>query len=261
MKGTADEGSTMEDLRTQAQLVAFDPARAGAGSIGTVLSRAEIAEAAAGREFPATFLLDLERIETGNDGDVTAHARVAVDWDEETLEQLLASTEADEIALWFDEPELALAFDEVEAHGFRQKAAVLAIMVTAAGASAGPSLASLTSPNVGGSGAGQVAAVGGGGGAGSFATPGGGGGAGQVASSGGGGGAGSLATPGGGGGAGQVASSGGGGGAGESTPAVTSTGGGTSDAELAAIAGAGVVLISAAGFGIARRRTRPGQPA
>jgi hypothetical protein len=87
----------MEDLRTRAQLVAFDRA----GSIGTVVTRAEIAEAAARSEFPATFLLDLERVEKGDGGDVTAHARIAVDWDEETLEQLLARTEDDEITLWF----------------------------------------------------------------------------------------------------------------------------------------------------------------
>lgn len=194
----------MEDLRTQARLVPYESTRAGAGAIGTVISRSEIAEAAAGGEFPATFLLDLERAEVDS-GDATAHARVAVDWDEETLEQLLSSTEDQEIALWFDEPELALAFDDVEGHGFRQKAAVLAIAATAAGASAAPSLAVMNAGASGGSG-------------------------------------------------------GGGGG----TPAATesSTGGVTASTdELAAIAGAGAILISAAGFGLVRKRTRPVQPA
>jgi hypothetical protein len=203
---------------------------------------------------------DLERIETGDGGDVTAHARVAVDWDEETLEQLLTSTEADEIALWFDEPELVPAFDEVEGHGFRQKAAVLAIAVTAAGAAAGPSLASVAAPTAGGGG-GSVYAPAASGGAGSVQAPSASGGAGSLATPGGSGGAGSLATPGGSGGAGSLATPGGSGGAGEATPAATSTGGGTPDTELAAIAGAGAVLISAAGFGLARKRTRPEQPA
>jgi hypothetical protein len=94
-------------------------------------------EAAAGPQFPATLLLDLDRGE--------AQARVAVDWDQETLEQLLASTEDDEIGLWFDETELARAFDDVEGHGIREKAAVLAVAVVAAGASASPAFARLAS--------------------------------------------------------------------------------------------------------------------
>jgi len=131
----------MDDLRIRAQLVAFDPA--GTGSIGTVITRAEIAETAARGEFPATLLLDLDQVDTAGGGEVAAHARLAVDWDEDMLDQLLASTEANEIALWFDERELARAFDEdeVEGHGLRQRAAVLAVAVAAAGASATPALA------------------------------------------------------------------------------------------------------------------------
>jgi hypothetical protein len=129
-----DEGSKMDDLRTRAHLVDFDRA----GAIGTVVTRSEIAEAAAGTEFPATLLLELDRIENG--GDAT-QARVAVDWDQETLEQLLASIDDPEIELWFDEGELAMAFDDVEGHGLRQKAAVLAVGVVAAGASATPAFA------------------------------------------------------------------------------------------------------------------------
>jgi hypothetical protein len=137
-----DEGSSMDDLRTRAQLVDFDRA----GSIGTVFSRAEIAEAASGDEFPATLLLDLDRIEA----DGTAQARVAVDWDQDTLEQLLASTEDREIELWFDERELALAFDDVEAHGLREKAAVLAVAVAAAGVSTTPAYARMAADSGGG---------------------------------------------------------------------------------------------------------------
>jgi hypothetical protein len=131
----------MDELRTRAQLVAFDPAVAGA--IGTVLTRAEITETAGQGEFPATLLLDLDRADPADGGEVTAYARVAVDWDEDTLDQLLASTEASEIALWFDERDLALAFEEgeVEAHGLRQRAAVLTVAVAAAGMSATPAFA------------------------------------------------------------------------------------------------------------------------
>jgi hypothetical protein len=140
MKGTS-ERSHMDDLRTRAQLVAFDPAFAAAGAIGTVVTRAEIAETATGGEFPATLLLDIDRVEKPDGDEVLAHARVAVDWDKESLEQLLASTDDEEIALWFDERELAQAFDDVEAQGLRQRAAILAIAVTAAGASTTPALA------------------------------------------------------------------------------------------------------------------------
>jgi hypothetical protein len=132
----------MDDLRTRAQLVDFDRA----GAIGTVFSRTEIAEAAAGDEFPATLLLDLDRTEA----DGTARARVAVDWDQETLEKLLASTEDEEIQLWFDERELALAFDDVEAHGLREKAAVLAVAVAAAGVSTTPAFARMAADSGGG---------------------------------------------------------------------------------------------------------------
>lgn len=125
----------MDDLRTRALLVDFDPSRAGTGVIGTVVTRNEVVETAARGEFPATLFLELDRDES--------QARVAVDWDEDALDQLLASTDADEIGLWFDGRELARAFDEreVEAHGMREKAAVLAVAVVAAGASASPGFA------------------------------------------------------------------------------------------------------------------------
>jgi hypothetical protein len=216
----------MDDLRTQALLVDFDPTRVGTGAIGTVISRDEFAETAARGEFPATLHLELDR-------EGAAQARVAVDWDEDTLGQLLASTDDDEIALWFDERRLAQAFDEpdVEAHGLRERAAVLAIAVTAAGASTTPAFARFAADTDGGGGTAGGPAV---------AQP-----AGaerglqmdqQVA-----------ATP--------ISS----GTAVEST--TTSSGGSTlSDGEVAVIAGSLVIL--AAGFGaVHRRRQPPAQPA
>src|SRR3954471_14895998 len=145
-KGSGTGRSTMDELLTRAQLVGYDPALA---AIGTVVPRAEFAETAARGEFPATLLLDLDldldRVEAG-DGGGAAHARGAVDWDKETLEELLASTEDESIALWFDQRELARAFDDVEAHGLRERAAVLAIAATAAAASASPALARTAPP-------------------------------------------------------------------------------------------------------------------
>jgi hypothetical protein len=142
----------MDDLRTRAQLVASDHA----GTVGTVLTRAEVDEAAAA-ESPATLLLDLE----AGDGEAAARARLAVDWDRETLERVLASTDDDEIALWFDERELALAFEDadVEGHGFRQRAAVIAVAAAAVGATAAPASARLAAGNEGGGGGTPAAAA------------------------------------------------------------------------------------------------------
>jgi hypothetical protein len=209
----------MDDLRTRAQLVAFD----GAGAVGTVVTRAEVADAAAGPDFPATLQLELDRAES--------HASLAVDWDRGTLEQLLSSTDDDEIALWFHEPELAQAFDDVEGHGLRQRAAAIAVAATAAGATATPALARMAPGNEGGGGGTPAAAA--------VAQP-----AGaerglqqdaQIA-----------VTP-----------------TGDTSTTVTTTSGGStlSNGELAAAVAGGALLISAAGFGAARRRTPPAQPA
>jgi len=220
----------MDDLRTRALLVDFDPALIGTGAIGTVVSRDEFADTAARGEFPATLLLDLDRVEMQDGGEVIAHAQVAVDWDEDTLDQLLASTDDNEIALWFDERELAQAFDDVEGHGLRQRAAVVAIAVAAAGASATPALAN-TQADLTGGGAATAAVVG-------SSEP---GRPLQVNQ---------QAAP------IQAPSSTG-------APTVTSSGsGGLSSGEITAIAaGGGALLISAVGFGAARRRTPPAQPA
>jgi hypothetical protein len=142
----------MNDLRTRAYLVDFDRA----GAVGTIVPRAEIAEAAAGTEFPATLVLDLARVEAESGGEGTAHATVAVEWDQPTLEQLLAATEDQEIELRFDERELVMAFDDVEGHGIRERAAVLAVAVAAAGASSSPALARVAA-DTGGGGAGATA--------------------------------------------------------------------------------------------------------
>jgi hypothetical protein len=230
----------MDDQRTRALLVDFDPTSTGVGAIGTVISRAEIETAARG-ELPATLLLELDRAGAEDGAEFTAHARVAVDWDENSLDQLLASTEDPEITLWFDERELARAFDEgeVEAHGLRERAAVLAVAAAAAGVGATPALA-MHGPAEGGS---APAA--------SFNVD-------PQASHGG-----AVVQP-----AGaergllqdeqiavtQTADSTSG-----STASASSSG--PSSGELAAIAGLGAVLISAAGFGVARKRTPPAQPA
>ena len=131
------------ELHTQARLIEFDPSCYEAGGLSTIVTRAEVAEAAAEGEFPARLVLDLDRVETEAPGETTARGRVTVDWDEAALEQLLQATDDEEITLWFDPLELALAFEEpdVEAHGLRERAAVLAVTVAATGMTAGAGLA------------------------------------------------------------------------------------------------------------------------
>lgn len=230
----------MEDLLTRAQLVGYDPELA---AIGTVVPRAEFAATAARAESPATLLLDLDRVEEGA-GDGITHARIAVDWDKDTLDQLLASTEDEEIALWFDERELARAFDDVDAHGLRERAAVLAVAVTAVGVGASPALAR-TVPAMGtqrGEQLNQQLSAGQSHGTQASAVQ-------------------SMGTQRGeqlnqeiSGGQTQSPSIG--------APAVTSTGDtGLSSGEIVAIAGAGAILISAAGFGVARKHEPPVRPA
>jgi hypothetical protein len=231
----------MDGLFTRAQLVGYDPSL---DTIGTVVPRAEFVETAARGEFPATLLLDLE----SGDGDRTAHARVAVDWDKDTLDQLLASTKDEEIALWFDERELAQAFDDVEGHGLRERAAVLAVAVTAAGIGTTPAVARVApqgplGPLVatgeqpsehmarGQSQSTQGPAVQ------SMGTQ-----RGEQLN--------------------QQVSGGQAQGPSSEAPAATSTGdSGLSTGELAAIAGAGAILISAAGFGFTRKHNPPVRPA
>jgi hypothetical protein len=93
-------------------------------------------------------VLDVSRV--ADDAEVEAHT-VAVALDPTDLEDLLRADEGEEIGLQFDAEELeaALADAEVEAHGLRQKAAVLAGAAVGVGAFAGHAAAQPTS-DVGG---------------------------------------------------------------------------------------------------------------
>jgi hypothetical protein len=98
----------------------------------------------------AQLLLEVARA-PGRDAEVEAHS-LAVALDRNDLEELLAADDGDEIALQFDAEELEAmlaADDDVEAHGLRQRAAVLAVVATGAAALAGQAAAQPTS-DVGG---------------------------------------------------------------------------------------------------------------
>jgi hypothetical protein len=85
-------------------------------------------------------LLDVERV--AKDGDGRQTERVALGWQPDELERLLQTTSGDEIPLTFDEGALQRLLDEdVEAHGVRETAAVLAVVGGLAAAGAGSALA------------------------------------------------------------------------------------------------------------------------
>jgi hypothetical protein len=145
---------------TSARAMLLTAPDAGGQAITTTVSRAEIAAAlaetaeAGGR--PPDLLLDVTRSLEEGEGAVE-HKRVAVAWEAADLERLLGETAGEAVTLAFDRNALehALEGPDIEAHGLRERAAVLAVaVVTAAGASAGVASASLDVPVVDGASAG-----------------------------------------------------------------------------------------------------------
>jgi hypothetical protein len=132
------------EIQTRARLV--EPSFAG--GVTTTLPRAEIERAVAEGEFPAWLELRVKRQDDAGEDE----AQVAVAWDEQELEQLLRAADSDGVTLMFDGASLADALEEpdVEAHGLRERTAVLAIAVMAAGASAGIASAHNQGPSSGG---------------------------------------------------------------------------------------------------------------
>jgi hypothetical protein len=141
------------EIQTQARLVDRGSAGFAQRGLSTTVPRAEIEETIRRGEYPARLVLDMGRME----GDaVTAAGQVSVDWDEATLEALLRMTDEKDVVLWFDPAELeqALAGSEVDAHGLRETAAAVAVVVAAAGATAGGAFAMTGGPttDIGGGG-------------------------------------------------------------------------------------------------------------
>jgi hypothetical protein len=124
------------------------------GGLATIISRAEVEEALRSDE-PPELVLDVTR------GEETRS--VAVSWKREDLERLLREATSDNIELTFDRSAIEEAFDaDVEAHGFREKALVLAVAFAAAAGTAGAASA-MPLDNPGGAGS-AVHLVGGAGG-------------------------------------------------------------------------------------------------
>jgi hypothetical protein len=138
----------MAEVLTQARLVDFGASRFSGGGLGTTIPRAEIVEAAERGEYPARLDLDVDRMEATRGEEASEPARVGVEWDQATLEQLLQSTDDEEVVLWFDSAELARAIEgaEVDAHGLRERAAAVVVAVAATGVTAGGGLAAPIAP-------------------------------------------------------------------------------------------------------------------
>jgi len=91
-------------------------------AVTTIVPRIQIAEAL--RVSSPELFLDLEQ---GND-----RSTVGIRWTHDELEQLLDRASGDDILFTFDRDQLQLAFDDVEAHGLRERALVFTVAVAGA---------------------------------------------------------------------------------------------------------------------------------
>jgi hypothetical protein len=147
----------MGEVTSRAQLV--DAPSFGARSqLSATLPRKEIEEALQLEQTP-DLVLD---ISSRGNGDVEAHM-LRVAWTDEQLKELLRDTSSgDDITLLFDADELqqALAEEDIEAHGMREKTAaaltIAAVAVGTAGAVAHPASAKTAIGGGGGTGAGAT---------------------------------------------------------------------------------------------------------
>jgi hypothetical protein len=105
----------------------------------TTISRKKVEEALH-KDAPVDLLLDVDRVAADGAGRETE--RIALSWEPQDLERLLATASDDEITLTFDEAELQRLLDEdVDAHGMREKIAVLSVAAGIAAAGAGSAAA------------------------------------------------------------------------------------------------------------------------
>jgi hypothetical protein len=108
----------------------------------TTVPRAEVEQAFQSDE-PVDLLLDIERAAEGGGRETQ---RLALSWERQDLERMLEND--GDITLTFDEAELQRLLDEdVEAHGMRERLAVLTVV--AAGIAAAGAGSALASPNSG----------------------------------------------------------------------------------------------------------------
>jgi hypothetical protein len=107
----------------------------------TTLPRSEVEEALRIEGDPPDLVLDVTRYAGEGEAQTSSTATVSVSWARGDLEEVLRRSEGDVVTIGFDGEALLRAFDEdVEAHGLREAAALLAVTV-AAGSAAGVAMA------------------------------------------------------------------------------------------------------------------------
>jgi len=145
----------MDERSGTVRLVESRPDAEVRGLVATV-SRDEVEEVLRTDEGPIDLLLDVQRVAA--DGDKHETERIALAWESQDLERLLATTSGDQIALTFDQEEVRQLLDDVEAHGMREKLAVLSVVAGMATAGVG-SASGAVFPSTGGAPADTSAAV------------------------------------------------------------------------------------------------------
>jgi hypothetical protein len=112
----------------------IDSEAAGDGTFVATIERAEVEKALQSDE-PVDLLLDVERVAPDGSGRETE--RIALGWEPEDLERVLAQS-GGEITLTFNEAELRQLLDaDVDAHGMRERLAVVTVVAGLAAAGAG----------------------------------------------------------------------------------------------------------------------------
>jgi hypothetical protein len=131
----------MQEIPARAALV---PAPNVAEGLTTSVARDDVKKAIQGSDGSLELILDVTRFEGG---DAAETRSVAVAWERKDLEELLNQSQGEQVVLTFDGQALRDAFEsDVEAHGLRERALVLAVAATAvtgiaAGAASGNTLA------------------------------------------------------------------------------------------------------------------------
>jgi hypothetical protein len=120
----------MQEVRDRVRLV--DASEIGTREIQATVPRAEIEDVLKSKDGDPELVIDVTR------GDAADSRTLRLAWDQGELEELLRKADGDNVTLAFNGSELERALEaDVEAHGLREAAVVLAVAATTAAAGAG----------------------------------------------------------------------------------------------------------------------------
>src|SRR5215210_1584687 len=125
-------------------------------AVTAIVSRDEVADAVS--DASATPELQLEVVQRDDSGR-EERSTIGVTWSRDDLEKLLAQATSDTVVLTFDRDELASALADVEAHGFRQHAAVFTVAAAGLLAAGGGVAAAMPAGSPDGAAAGQASSM------------------------------------------------------------------------------------------------------